>query len=176
MTNLKNLLVGALLAGASAFAATSPDPLAQQVMHQIRMYPKFTIFDDVKVRIDNGNVELMGEVTQPYKKSDLKRIVEHTPGVTSVTNDVKVLPLSNFDNRIRMQTARAIFRDPVLSKYAMQAIPPIHIIVDNGHVTLEGIVLNQTDKNIAGLRASGASLSFGPVVNNLQVENPSAKS
>jgi hyperosmotically inducible protein len=144
-------------------------------MHQIRMYPNFSVFDDVKVRVDNGNVELMGEVTQPYKKNDLKRIVAHTPGVTSVTNDVKVLPLSNFDNRIRMQTARAIFRDPMLSKYAIQVVPPIHIIVDNGHVTLEGVVNTDTEKNVAGIRASGASLSFGPVVNNLRVENPSHK-
>jgi hyperosmotically inducible protein len=177
-------MLGALLTGFSAFAATNtmnapditqPDPLTQQVIHEIRMYPNFSVFDDVKVRVENGNVELMGAVTQPYKKSDLKRIISRTPGVTSITNDVKVLPLSNFDNRIRVQTARAIFRDPVLSKYGIQAVPPIHIIVDNGHVTLEGVVNTEMEKNVAGLRASGASLSFGPVINNLRVENPSAK-
>ena len=138
-------------------------------MHQIRMYPNFSVFDDVKVRVDNGNVELMGEVTQPYKKNDLKRIVAHTPGVTSVTNDVKVLPLSNFDNRIRMQTARAIFRDPMLSKYAIQVVPPIHIIVKNGHLTLEGVVANETDKNLASLRANAVPGAFS-VTNNLRVE------
>lgn len=178
MKNLTNLVVGAILTSAAALAevsapASQPDQLTQQVMHQIRMYPNFSIFDDVKVRVENGNVELMGEVTQPYKKNDLRNIVAHTPGVATVTNDVKVLPLSNFDNRIRVQTARAIFRDPVLSRYAIQAVPPIHIIVDNGHVTLEGVVSTQMEKNVAGIRASGASLSFGPVINNLRVENPS---
>jgi hyperosmotically inducible protein len=182
MNNLRKLFLGALVTGVSAFAANSDpavvqtDPLTQQVMHQIRMYPNFSVFDDVKVRVDNGNVELIGEVTQPYKKSDLNRIVAHTPGVTAVTNDVKVLPLSNFDNRIRVQTARAIFRDPVLSKYGIQAVPPIHIIVDNGHITLEGVVNTEMEKNVAGIRASGASLSFGPVINNLRVENPTHKS
>jgi hyperosmotically inducible protein len=182
MNNLRKLFLGALLTGVSAFAAstgpaaTQSDPLTQQVMHQIRMYPYYSVFDDVKVRVDNGNVELIGAVTQPYKKSDLNRIVTHTPGVTAVTNDVKVLPFSNFDNRIRVQTARAIFRDPMLSRYAIQAVPPIHIIVDNGHVTLEGIVSTQMEKNVAGIRASGASLSFGPVINNLRVENPTHKS
>jgi hyperosmotically inducible protein len=182
MKNLRKLFLGALLTGVSAFAAstgpavTQTDPVTQQVMHQIRMYPYYSVFDDVKVRVDNGNVELIGEVTQPYKKSDLNRIVAHTPGVTTVTNDVKVLPLSNFDNRIRVQTARAIFRDPVLSKYAIQAVPPIHIIVDNGHVTLEGVVNTEMEKNVAGIRASGASLSFGPIINNLRVENPTHKS
>src|ERR1700678_2506514 len=103
MTNLRKLFLGALITGVSAFAAstdpavTQTDPLTQQVMHQIRMYPNFSAFDDVKVRVDNGNVELIGAVTQPYKKNDLKRIVARTPGVTSVTNDVKVLSFSNFD-------------------------------------------------------------------------------
>jgi len=175
MRNHSKFLLGAMLIGASAFAANAPDQLTQQVMHEVRMYPNFSIFDDVKVQVNNGNVELLGEVTQPYKKSDLNRIVSHTPGVTSVTNDVKILPLSNFDGQIRVQTARAIYRDPILSRYAIQAVPPIHIIVDNGHVTLEGVVSTEMEKNVAGIRASGASLSFGPVINNLRVENPSPK-
>ena len=77
------------------------------------------------------------------------------------------------DNRLRMQVARAIYRDPVLSRYGMQSVPPIHIIVDNGHVTLEGVVSTEMEKNVAGIRASGAGLSFGQVTNNLRVENPS---
>ena len=80
------------------------------------------------------------------------------------------------DDQLRVQVARSIFRDPVLSRYAMQAVPPIHIIVENGHVTLEGVVSTEMEKNIAGLRASGAGLSFGPVVNHLRVENPSKHS
>ena len=72
--------------------------------------------------------------------------------------------------------ARAIYREPALSRYAIQAVPPIHIIVKNGHVTLEGVVNNELEKNVAAMRASSAGLSFGPVQNNLRVENPKKKS
>lgn len=172
--------LGLLLAGGLAVAANPATPtttpeLERKVVHEFRMYPNFTIFDNVQVRVDNGNVELLGQVSQPYKKSDLQRIASHINGVDSVTNDITVLPLSPFDNRIRLQVARAIYRDPVLSRYGIQSVPPIHIIVDNGHVTLEGFVSTEMEKNVAGIRASGASLSFGPVVNNLQVENPSPR-
>jgi hyperosmotically inducible periplasmic protein len=106
----------------------------------------------------------------------MARLAQRVPGVRSVTNDLEVLPLSNFDDQLRIQVARAIYRDPVLSRYGIQAVPPIHIIVDNGHVTLEGVVNNDMEKNVAGIRANGAGLSFGSVVNNLRVENPSHKS
>src|ERR1035441_9113308 len=149
--------------------------LEKGVRHQILMYPNYTLWDDINFRIDNGNVELLGEVSQPYKKSDLERIVQRIPGVASVTNEIKVVPLSPRDDRLRMQVARAIFRDPALSRYAMGAVPSIHIIVDNGHVTLAGAVSNTVDKQMAGMRASGAGLSFGPIINNLTVDNPPAK-
>ncbi len=174
MKTLKNFVLGALFAGGMAIAA-STGSIQDQVIHQIRMYSRYTIFDNIEVRVDGSNVELIGQVSQPYKKSDLQRIVAHTPGVSSVTNDLEVLPLSNFDNRIRGQVARAIYRDPVLSRYSLQSVAPIHIIVNNGHVTLEGVVNTDMEKQVAGMRASSASLSFGPVVNNLRVENPSPK-
>jgi hyperosmotically inducible protein len=140
------------------------------------MYPHYTIWDNLTYRVQNGNVELNGEVSQPYKKEDLTRIVERIPGVVSVTNNVKVLPLSTNDDRLRLQVARAIFRDPVLSRYSLEPIPSIHIIVDNGHVTLEGIVASVSEKNVAGIRANAAGLSFGAVTNNLIVENSPKKS
>jgi hyperosmotically inducible protein len=149
--------------------------LEKGVRHGILMYPKYTLWDDIRFRIDNGNVELLGAVSQPYKKADLERIVQRIPGVASVTNEIKVLPLSPQDDRLRLQVARAIYRDPILSRYGMGAVPAIHIIVDNGHVTLTGAVNNTVDKQVAGLRASGAGLSFGPVINNLTVDNPPAK-
>ena len=83
--------------------------------------------------------------------------------------------MSSFDDRLRIQIARAIYGDPALSRYALGANPPIHIIVDNGHVTLTGWVNSDMEKQIAGMRASGAGLSFGAVTNNLQVEHPTAK-
>jgi hyperosmotically inducible protein len=130
----------------------------------------------VNVKVHEGNVELAGQVSQPYKKADLGRLAQKIPGVASVTNDLAVLPLSRFDDQLRLQVARAIYRDPVLSRYGLQAVPPIHIIVDNGHVTLEGVVNNDMEKNVAGIRANAAGLSFGKVINNLRVENPSHKS
>src|ERR1039457_7056658 len=114
-------------------------------------------------------------VNQPYKKSDVERVVQHIPGVASITNEIAVLPLSSQDDRLRLQVARAIYRDPALSRYAMGALPAIHIIVDNGKVTLTGEVNTAMEKHIAGIRAASAGLSFGPVVNNLIVENPPAK-
>jgi hyperosmotically inducible protein len=160
--------------GKSSAPLTGAD-LEKSVRHEILMYPNYTLWDDIGFRVEDGNVSLLGAVSQPYKKSDIERIVQHVPGVASVTNEIKVLPLSMQDDRLRWQIARAIFGDPALSRYAMGAIPAIHIIVDNGKVTLTGAVGNALEKQLAGMRASGAGLSFGPVVNNLTVDNPPAK-
>ena len=181
---MSKALLGAMLLGAGiAGAATKNDvgpftdaQIANKVAHEIRMYDRYSIWDNLNIRVNDGNVELMGQVNQPYKKADLTRLVQRVPGVRSVTNEVEVLPLSNFDDQLRLQVARAIYRDPVLSRYSLQAVPPIHIIVNNGHVTLEGVVNNEMERNVAGIRANGAGLSFGQVTNNLRVENPSRKS
>ena len=90
-------------------------------------------------------------------------------GVGPSLSKIQVLPLSDNDNLLRRQIAASIYRYPTLSRYGMGTHPSIHIIVDNGHVTLTGVVDTQADKDVAGIRASGAGLSFGPVVNNLQV-------
>ncbi|MCX6628906.1 MAG: BON domain-containing protein, partial [Candidatus Solibacter sp.] len=167
-------LMAAALVVSSAAAADKAD-LATRVRHEILMYSSYSLWDDISFRVENGNVSLLGAVSQPYKKSDIERIVQHIPGVASVTNQVKVLPLSPEDDRLRVQVARAIFRDPALSRYAMGAVPAIHIIVDNGKVTLTGAVNNNLEKQVAGMRASAAGFSFGPVINNLTVDNPPAK-
>jgi hyperosmotically inducible periplasmic protein len=150
--------------------------IIKKLTHEIRMYPRYSIFDNISFFVDEGRVELLGEVSQPFKKADLGRIAQSVPGVNSLSNELKVLPLSPMDDRLRQQVARAIYRDPVLSRYRMEVVPPIHIIVDNGHVTLEGVVSTDMEKNVAGIRAAGAGLSFGQVTNNLHVENPSHKS
>jgi osmotically-inducible protein OsmY len=168
---------GMLLAGSAPQAAVpqSDQALAESVRHQIAMYPYYTIFDNLAFTVNQGNVVLEGAVTQPYKKSDLEKTVQRVPGVASLTDRIEVLPLSGFDDRLRLQIARAIYRDPALSTLGHQALLPIHIIVDNGHVTLEGVVNNQLEKQVAGIRASTTGLSFGTVTNNLKVENPPAK-
>ena len=172
----KALITAALVVGAAAAQGGGGSKgLADRVRHEILMYSNYTLWDDISFRVDNGNVSLLGAVSQPYKRSDLQRIVQHIPGVASVTNELKVLPLSFQDDRLRLQVARAIYRDPVLSRYALGAVPSIHIIVDNGKVMLTGVVNNAMEKQVAGIRASSAGLSFGPVINNLAVENPPAK-
>jgi hyperosmotically inducible periplasmic protein len=184
MSLAKNLvLVPTLLGATLAIGIASADTnapltdqgLEQKAVHEVRMYTHYTIWDNINIRIQNGNVELNGQVSQPFKKSDLQRIMQRIPGVKSVTNDLEVLPLSPNDDRLRIEVARAIYRDSVLSRYGMGTLPSIHVIVDNGHVTLEGVVGTETEKNIAGIRANGAGLSFGMVTNNLRVERPSKK-
>ena len=171
------LVLGAGMAIAGSAPSALPqsdDAIAKEVRHEIVMYPHYTIFDNIAFRVNQGQVELLGAVTEPYKKSDLGKTIERLPGVTGVRNELEVLPLSNMDNRLRQQIARAIYRDPSLSTLGFQALPPIHIIVDNGHITLEGVVNTQLQKQVAGVRAASTGLSFGPVVNNLRVENPPA--
>lgn len=171
---LGRILMTAALATGAAFAAVPSDAdLAKSVRHEVLMYSRYTLWDDISFRVNNGNVELLGAVSQPYKKQDIDRLVKGIPGVASVTNEIKVLPLSPFDDRLRLQIARAVFGYPALSRYAMGAVPSIHIIVDNGQVTLTGSVSTEADKQIAGMRASMAGLSLGAVVNNLSVDQPS---
>src|SRR5436190_22436802 len=169
-----SLPAGANTKGTGTAPATDAE-LAAKLGHEIRMYARYGIWDNIAFRVHEGDVELQGQVSQPFKKNDIERIAQRTPGVRSVTNSLRVLPTSFFDDRLRRQVASAIYRDPVLSRYAMQPLPPIHIIVDNGHVTLEGVVNNQMESNVAAIRASGAGLSFGQVTNNLRVENPTVK-
>lgn len=176
------IMAGAMLLGAGAAGATVNPPapqtdesIANQVRHEVAMYPYYGIFDDVNYQVVNGNVELTGAVTEPWKKDAIGKSVQRIAGVASLSNNLEVLPLSPMDNQLRWQIARAIYNDPTLSRYALQAIPPIHIIVDNGHVTLDGVVNNDLEKQVAGLRASTTGLGFGPVTNNLRVENSSPK-
>src|SRR5438045_3237460 len=176
---IKMFSLTAMLALAGVAEATAPTPagpvsdadIAAKAAHEIRMYSRYSIWDNVNLRVDGGNIELIGQVSEPYKKEDLQRIVQRTPGVTSVTNRLEVLPLSPFDNSLRLRVARAVYGDPALSRYGLQPVPPIHIIVNNGHVALEGVVSTEMEKNLAAIRASSAGLSFGPIENNLRVEH-----
>ena len=175
---LQTVLAGGLLA-VSALAAHKPAvvgpqtdaDIAKNVQHNLLMYPYYSIYDDIGYKVTNGQVSLYGAVTQPIKKSDIHNIVAKLPGVEGVNDGIKVLPLSPNDDMLRRQIAAAIYRFPALSRYGMGTHPSIHIIVDNGHVTLDGVVDSQGDKNLAGIRAS-MSLSFGSIVNNLQVAVP----
>lgn len=149
-----------------------PYDLADKVRHQLVMLPYFSVFDNLAYRVDGNTVTLYGEVVRPVLKSDAERAVKRVEGVAQVVNDIKVLPLSPFDNQIRRAEYRAIFSYAGLYRYGMGTIPSIHIIVDNGHVTLIGVVSNEGDKNLAGIRANGVPGVFS-VTNDLQVEKRS---
>jgi hyperosmotically inducible periplasmic protein len=147
----------------------SGDYLVREVGHQLRLLPFYSVFDDLRYRVDGYNVELSGEVIRPTLKSDAEHVVKKIEGVENVTNNIKVLPPSPMDDRIRRAEYRAIYGQAVLNRYALQAIPPIHIIVDSGHVTLVGVVAREMDKNVAGIQANSVPGVFS-VTNNLQVE------
>jgi hyperosmotically inducible protein len=144
--------------------------IAQEVRHQLVMLPYYGVFDDLAFRVEGAKVTLLGQVTRPTLKSDAGNVTKRVEGVTEVDNQIEVLPLSPMDDQIRMAEYRAIFGDPVLStRYGYRAVPSIHILVKNGKVTLEGVVANQGDKNLIGVRANGVPNVFA-VTNNLQVE------
>jgi len=144
--------------------------IAQKVRHELLMLPYYGVFDDLKFRVDGSTVTLFGAVTRPTLRSDAERVVNRIEGVDRVVNQIEVLPLSTMDDQIRMAEYRAIYGDPALStRYGYRALPSIHIIVKNGHVTLEGVVANEADKNLVNIRASGVPNVFS-VTNHLQVE------
>jgi hyperosmotically inducible protein len=145
----------------------------KEVRRQLLMLPYYTIFDDLAFRVQGGTVTLLGAVTNPVLKSDAENVVKRIEGVGNVVNNIEVLPVSPMDSQIRRAEFRAIYGDPQIStRYGYQALPSIHIIVRNGHVTLEGVVANQGDKNLVGIRANGVPNVFS-VTNNLVVESNS---
>jgi hyperosmotically inducible protein len=133
------------------------------------LLPYYNVFDNLSFRVDGGQVTLMGQVSRPTLRTDAERVVRRIPGVSGVVNQIEVLPLSPFDDHIRFGVLRAVYAQPALQRYALGAVPGIHIIVKNGSVTLEGVVANEADKNIAFLQANGVAGVFS-VTNNLRVE------
>jgi osmotically-inducible protein OsmY len=145
--------------------------IAREVRHELVMLPYYGVFDDLAFRVDGGTVTLMGQVTRPTLKSDAEHVVRRIEGVTQVNNQIEVLPLSSMDDQTRMAVYRAIYGDTALStRYGFRALPSIHIIVKNGQVTLEGVVANEGDRNIAVMRAKGVPNVFS-VTDNLRVES-----
>lgn len=157
---------------ASAAPTTKPkvETISDQVHHQLLMLPWYGVFDNLEYQVNGTEVTLSGQVTSEHAvtKGDAAKSVKSIPGVTSVVNNIEVLPPSPFDSRIRRAEYRTVFSHADLGRYTMGAIPPVHIIVKNGHVTLEGVVMNQMDKNIAGIVANSVPGVFS-VENNLRV-------
>lgn len=177
---MKKMILAAILAGA-AMAATAETPsaaqemraadeaLAKKVRHELLMLPFLSVFDNMTFRVENGEVTLMGQVIRPTLASSAGNVVKRLEGVHKVDNQIEVLPLSNFDDRVRLSVARAVYGFGALQRYGLGANPSIRIIVKNGDVTLEGVVANEMDRNLVFLRANGVSGAF-KVTNNLKVE------
>ena len=173
-----------MVSAAAGRAGTSPAPegspqhpispkAVERLQHEVRkelvMLPFYGVFDNFTYSVDGYTVTLMGQVTRPTLKSDAEAAVKRIEGVGKVVNNIEVLPVSPSDDRIRLATYRAIYSEGALERYAMQAVPPIHIIVKNGRITLEGVVNTPADKTLADLRAKGVPGVFS-VTNNLRTE------
>jgi hyperosmotically inducible periplasmic protein len=152
----------------SAVPQKAVERIQKEVRHELVMLPYLTVFDNLGYKVDGYDVTLVGQVTKPSLKSDAEAAVKRIEGVEKVDNQIEVLPLSPMDDRIRQSLYRAIYGYPPLQRYAMPVLKPIRLMVKNGHVTLEGVVDSEADKNIVGVRANSVSGVFS-VKNNLVV-------
>jgi hyperosmotically inducible periplasmic protein len=174
-----------LMAGDRAFAfngdarQTAPPPserggqayeqwLTREVGHELNLLPWLTVFDNLQYQVNGSEVTLLGQVVNPVIKDDAQTAVKGIEGVTKINNNIEVLPVSPMDAQIRRAEFHAIYGAPQLQRYGMGTMPSIHIIVANGHVTLLGYVDNQSDKNVAEIRAKSVPNVFS-VADNLQV-------
>ena len=191
---LSLVALSGVASAATHTVVTAPSPLAGKVSRELRTHLLYySLFDRLSFRVDGSEVTLLGKVSWPSLKPTAERLVANIEGVTSVENQIEVLPTSFHDDRIRLATTRALFSNGFLSKYAWfgshghlhgrfyghpyASIPyesDIHIIVKNGHVTLEGVVHSKTDSDAAFILTNGVSGAFS-VTNNLRVENPKKK-
>jgi len=153
----------------SASTAAANTQLAKEVRHRLLMLPYYGVFDNLAFSIDGSRVTLYGQVVRPSTRSDAERSISKINGVSEVVNKIEVLPLSSFDDSIRARTYREIARTGGLYRYLMGANPSLHIIVNNGHVTLTGMVGNKMDQQLAYIAASRVFGSFS-VTNELQVD------
>jgi hyperosmotically inducible periplasmic protein len=146
--------------------------LTKEVRHELVILPFYSVFDNLQYQVEGAKVTLLGQVSRPELKSDAESAVRHIEGVEGVDNQIQVLPLSAFDDRIRRAEYRAVYSFPGLQMYSLRSVAAIHIIVDDGHVTLEGVVARQADKDEANIVANGVPGVFS-VTNNLRVDNGS---
>ena len=146
---LGTLFLAALALPGAASADTTDDKLAEKVIDNIQRYPNFGMFDDISITVENRAVTLFGYVTRPLKKDEIGKRVARIDGIRQLNNEIKVLPLSPMDDDLRLRVARAIYNHPSFWQYAQMAVPPIHIIVEGGRITLTGRVGTQLDRTLA---------------------------
>lgn len=162
------ILAAVLAAPARAQADRKDDEIFRDVSGTVLAYPRFTVFDDVSAGIGDGVVRLEGKVTMPFKRSDIERRVARIAGVRRVENRIEVLPVSIFDDRLRYAVARAIYGNSSFWQYASMTDPPIHIIVENGRITLTGVVASEVERMLA--RSLATSFNAFSVTNRLKTD------
>jgi hyperosmotically inducible protein len=162
-------VVVAFAMSAPAWAADREDlQIFRDLSQQVLRYPQFTIFDSVNAQVEDGVVTLSGKVTMPYKREDIAERVARVEGVREVRNQITVLPVSQFDDELRLRIARAIYGHSSFWTYGAMTNPPIHVIVENGRVTLEGVVNSNVDRMLA--RSLASSFGAFSVTNNLKTD------
>ena len=172
VTMIAALVIGAVTAG-GALAVTTSTPsqgrIARQVRHELVTLPYYGVFDNLAYKVDGNSVTLYGQVVHPTTRTDAQARVSRIAGVSRVVNNIEVLPLSSLDNSIRARTYRAIARTAGLNRYLMGSNPSLHIVVGRGQVTLEGVVSNNADRQLAYMAANQVSGVFS-VKNNLRTD------
>jgi hyperosmotically inducible protein len=141
----------------------------RQIRHELVTLPFYSVFDNMTFSVDGTKVTLMGQVRRPTLKSGAENVIKEIEGVGEIENNIEVLPVSPNDEQVRIAAYRAIYGQTALQRYQLQAVPPIHIIVKNGDITLEGVVAAESEKTLAGHQAKSVNNAFA-VKNNLRVE------
>lgn len=167
----RHIFAIAVLTAGMAFAENNPAQarINKEVRHELVMLPYVGVFDNLEYSVEGNTVTLAGQVTRPVLKSDAERAVKDIEGVETVNNKIDVLPPSPNDDRLRLSLFRAIYGFSSLNRYDLPVVKPIRIIVNNGHVNLEGVVANQADSDMVKLRANGVHGVFS-VTNHLRIE------
>lgn len=169
MSRILGTVIVLLAMSAPAWAADRENlAIFQDVSRQVLRYPHFTIFDSIHAELREGVVTLSGRVTMPYKREDIARRVANVEGIYQVRNEVTVLPVSQFDDELRLRIARAIYGNPHFWNYGVMVNPPVHIIVENGHVTLDGVVNSNIDRVLA--RSIASSFTAFSLTNDLKTD------
>ena len=173
VTMMAALVIGAFSAGGALAAVTPEGPsqgrIAKQVRHELVTLPYYGVFDNLEYKVDGDSVQLYGQVVHATTRSDAAARVARIAGVSRVVNNIQVLPLSSMDNSIRIRTFRSIARMGGLNRYLMGVNPSIHIVVNRGRITLEGVVSSNADRQLAYMAANQVSGVFS-VTNNLRLD------
>jgi hyperosmotically inducible protein len=146
---LATMLALAVVAAPVAAQDRKDLQIFKDVAIQVERYTRYTVFDSIDAAVRDGHVVLSGVVTMPFKRNELEKRVAKVEGVRSLTNEIKVLPVSQFDSELRYLAARAIYGDARFVHYANRANPPIHIVVERGRITLTGVVNNNVERMLA---------------------------